>query len=139
MKMVLTLFWYWDHRFPDHFSVVLPLCCSCTSILAMTLQNSHLYLMIYLPLKWCKRQWMHRWTLAERFDIALSHPCWTFPDQPQDCGYMCKQRHCYHILYSNYDQTLVNSLHRLLKCEIGGLDCRIITTEYGRHVHCIHM
>jgi len=26
------------------------------------------------------------------------------------------------LLYTNIDQTLVNSLHRLLNCEIGGLD-----------------
>ena len=30
----------------------------------------------------------------------------------------------------NIDQTLVSSLHRLLNCQIGGLDCRVITTEY---------
>jgi len=42
-------------------------------------------------------------------------------------------------MYTNNDQTLVNSLHRLLNCEIGGLDCRAITTEYRAHVHCIHM
>ena len=28
------------------------------------------------------------------------------------------------VLYTNIDQILVNSLHRLLNCEIGGLDCR---------------
>ena len=39
----------------------------------------------------------------------------------------------------NIDQTLVNSLHRLLNCEIGGLDCRVITTEYRTRVHCKHM
>jgi len=33
-------------------------------------------------------------------------------------------------LYTNIDQKLVNSLHGLLKCEIGGLDCCVITTEY---------
>jgi len=43
------------------------------------------------------------------------------------------------VLYTNIDQTLVNSLHRLLKCEIGGLDCRVITTEYRTRVHWIHM
>jgi len=32
----------------------------------------------------------------------------------------------------------VNSLHRLLNCEIGGLDCCVITTEYRTRVHCIH-
>jgi len=30
----------------------------------------------------------------------------------------------------NIDQKLVNSIHRLLHFEIGGLDCRVITTEY---------
>ena len=32
----------------------------------------------------------------------------------------------------------MNSLHGLLNCEIGGLDCHVITTEYRTHVHCIH-
>ena len=43
------------------------------------------------------------------------------------------------ILYTNIDQTLVNSLHGLFNCEIGGLDCHVITTEYRTHVQCIHM
>ena len=43
------------------------------------------------------------------------------------------------ILYTNIDKTLPNSLHRLLNCAIGGLDCRVITTEYRTRVHCIHM
>ena len=43
------------------------------------------------------------------------------------------------ILYTNIDQTLVNSLHGLFNCEIGGLDCHVITTEYRTHGHCIHM
>jgi len=34
------------------------------------------------------------------------------------------------VLYSNIDQKLGNSLHGLLNCEIGGLDCHVITTEY---------
>ena len=38
------------------------------------------------------------------------------------------------LLYTNIDQTLVNSLHKLLNCEIGGLDCHVITC-----IHCIHM
>ena len=38
----------------------------------------------------------------------------------------------------NNDHTLVNSLHGLLNCEIGGLDCRVITTEYISSVHCPH-
>ena len=37
---------------------------------------------------------------------------------------------CLLVLHGNIDQTLVNSLHSLLICEIGGLDCRIIPTEY---------
>ena len=41
--------------------------------------------------------------------------------------------------YTNIDQTLVNSLHGLLNCEIGGLDCHVITTEYRTCVYCIHM
>ena len=43
------------------------------------------------------------------------------------------------VLHVNIDQTLVNSLHGLLNCEIVGLDCRLITTEYMSHVHCIFM
>ena len=49
---------------------------------------------------------------------------------------------CWHktlILYTNIDKTLMNSLHILLNCEIGGLDCRVITTEYRTRVHFIHM
>ena len=38
------------------------------------------------------------------------------------------------LLYMNIDQKLVNSLPRLLNCEIGGLDCRVITTEYRTRV-----
>ena len=33
----------------------------------------------------------------------------------------------------------MNSLHGLLNCEIGGLDCHVITIEYRTRVHCIHM
>jgi len=43
------------------------------------------------------------------------------------------------LLYTNIDQTLVNSLQGLLNCEIGGLDCHVIKTEYKTHVQCIHM
>ena len=43
------------------------------------------------------------------------------------------------LLFTNIYQTLVNSLHGLLNCEIGGLDCHVITTEYIARVHCIHM
>ena len=45
------------------------------------------------------------------------------------------------LLYTNIDQKRVNSLHRLLHCEIGGLpvDCHVITTEYRTRVHCIQM
>ena len=34
------------------------------------------------------------------------------------------------VLHENIDQTLMNLLHCLLNCEIGGLDCSVITTEY---------
>jgi len=37
------------------------------------------------------------------------------------------------ILYTNIIQTL-NSLHGLLNCEIGGLDCHVITIEYKTRV-----
>ena len=43
------------------------------------------------------------------------------------------------LLYTNIDQTLVHSLHGRLNCEIGGLDCCVITTEYRTRVHCIHV
>ena len=33
----------------------------------------------------------------------------------------------------------MNSLHRLLNCEINGLDWHVITAENGTRVHCIHM
>ena len=46
---------------------------------------------------------------------------------------------CDKLLYTNIDQTLVNSLHGLLTCEIGGLDCHVITTEYITRVNCIHV
>jgi len=39
-------------------------------------------------------------------------------------------------LYTDIDQTLVNSLHGQLNYEIGGLDCRVITTGYRTLVHC---
>ena len=32
------------------------------------------------------------------------------------------------MFYTHIDQTLVNSLYRLLNCEIGGLECHGITT-----------
>ena len=43
------------------------------------------------------------------------------------------------IVYTNIDQILVNLLHGLLNCEIGGLDCHIMKTEYRTRVHCLHM
>ena len=43
------------------------------------------------------------------------------------------------ILYTNIDQKLVNSFHGPLYCEIGGLDCRVITIVYRTRVHCIRM
>ena len=43
------------------------------------------------------------------------------------------------LLYTNINQTLVNSLHILLNGEIGGLDCHVSTTEYITSVHCKHM
>ena len=41
------------------------------------------------------------------------------------------------LVYGNIDQILANSLHRLLNCEIGGLDCHVITTEYRTRVGSI--
>ena len=43
------------------------------------------------------------------------------------------------VLHGNIDQTLVNSLHRLLNFEIGRLDCLVITTEYRTRVEWLHM
>ena len=43
------------------------------------------------------------------------------------------------VVCPNIGQTLVNSLHGLLNCEIGGLECHVITTEYRTRAHCIHM
>jgi len=40
-----------------------------------------------------------------------------------------------HALYRNIDQTLVNSLHGLLNCEIGGLEFCVITADYLPSVH----
>ena len=42
-------------------------------------------------------------------------------------------------LHGDIDQTLGNSLHGLLHCEIGGLDCCDITEEYIARVLRIHM
>ena len=45
-----------------------------------------------------------------------------------------------YVLHGKIDRTLVNSLHTLLNCEIGGLEGHVITTiEYRTRVHCIHM
>ena len=41
------------------------------------------------------------------------------------------------VVYTNIDQTLVNSLHRLLNCEIGGLDYHVITTSI-EHVSILY-
>ena len=55
-------------------------------------------------------------------------------------SFVCEVRYCLFILlYTHIDQTLVNSLHRMLNCEIGGLDRHAITTEYRTRVHCIHL
>jgi len=42
-------------------------------------------------------------------------------------------------MHGNIDQTFMNSLHGLLNCEIGELDCHVVTTEYIIGVYCIHM
>ena len=44
-----------------------------------------------------------------------------------------------YVLHGNIDQSIVSLLHGLLNCELGGLDWRVITTEYRTRVHCIHM
>ena len=43
------------------------------------------------------------------------------------------------FLYLLVDQTLVNALHGLLNYDIGRLDCCVITTEFIKQVHWIHM
>ena len=43
------------------------------------------------------------------------------------------------VLYGNIDQTFVNSWHGLLNFEIGGLVCRVITSEYKTRIHWIRM
>ena len=42
-----------------------------------------------------------------------------------------------HIVYTYRPDT--NSLQGLLNCEIGGLDCRVVKTEYRTRDHCMHM
>jgi len=42
-------------------------------------------------------------------------------------------------MYTNIDQTLVHSLHGLSNCEISGLECHVITTEYRKLVYGIHI
>ena len=41
-------------------------------------------------------------------------------------------------MYTNIDQTLVKSLHRLLNCEIGELDCHVITKENIKHASIVY-
>jgi len=63
----------------------------------------------------------------------------------QTLGHYCLVIECtfantlYNLLHGNIDQALVNALHGLLNCEIGGLDCRVITIENITHANCIHM
>jgi len=56
-----------------------------------------------------------------------------------DCILPGTCNHWHTILYRNIDQKLVNSLHGLLNCETGGLDCRVITRENRTRVDCIHL
>ena len=56
-----------------------------------------------------------------------------------DCILPGTCNHWHTILYRNIDQNLVNSLHGLLNCETGGLDCRVITRENRTRVDCIHL
>ena len=42
-------------------------------------------------------------------------------------------------VYEHWPWKLVNSLHGLLNCEIGGLDSRVVTTEYKTCVNCKNM
>jgi len=49
-----------------------------------------------------------------------------------------KKQKSFIVLHPNIDQKLVNSLHRLLNCEIGGLDCHVITKTYTTSVHIVY-
>ena len=69
-------------------------------------------------------------TIPERSDTDAASPA--------QCN-AGKQRLTYWLLYTNIDRTLVNSLHGLLNCEKGRLDCHVIKTEYRTRVRCIHM
>ena len=40
-------------------------------------------------------------------------------------------------MYTNIEQTLVNSFHGLLNCEIGELDGHVITTSI-EHMSCVY-
>ena len=44
-------------------------------------------------------------------------------------------------MYTNIEHTreFITPIVELWFCEIGGLDCQFITTEYRTRVHCIHM
>jgi len=43
------------------------------------------------------------------------------------------------VVHVHINQALVNSLQGMLTCEIGGLDCHVITSENRTRVHCIHI
>ena len=44
-----------------------------------------------------------------------------------------------YIVYKHWPDTPEFIIHGLLNCEIGGIDCHVITREYRTRVHCIHM
>jgi len=46
---------------------------------------------------------------------------------------------CARVLYTNIDQSLLISLHGVLNCAIGGLDCHVVTAEYRARVHSIQL
>ena len=93
--------------------------------------------------------------------IVISPPCYSarsieLNDKSSARTYLQTRKHRYNlpgVLYTgnikywlrkvkelapNIDQTLVNSLHGPLNCEIGGLDCHVITTEDRACAHWIH-
>jgi len=81
------------------------------------------------------------WILHNIFLLAQSDKIVINCISPRMCFRWSLMYYCIRTLTrnSNIDQKLVNSLHRLLNCEKGGLDWHVITTKYRTRVHCIHM
>ena len=52
--------------------------------------------------------------------------------------FYCEQSYLVELLYTNVDQKLVNSLHGLLTCEIGGLDCVVLLQQSIEQVSIVY-